>query len=148
MARIDTHHHVIPPDYRKALQKAGIADAGSRALPEWSAEASLQTMSELDVSAPFVSRNDPRVRFKQAEHLLFRGDLLAFEHTTARLGNHASDEWEELLHLISELLSPFLPSSAQCRRHPLRLLYHLFGDLSQVLIQLTLLGELLLALAP
>ena len=30
MLRIDTHHHMIPPDYRKALQKAGIADAGGR----------------------------------------------------------------------------------------------------------------------
>jgi hypothetical protein len=103
---------------------------------------------ELDVSAPFVSRNDPRVGFKEAEDFLFRGDFLAFEHPAAGLGDHASDEWEELLHLISELLSPFLPSSAQCRRNPLRLLHHLFGDLYQVLIQLTLLAELLLALAP
>ena len=31
MLRIDTHHHLVPPDYRKALQKAGIDDAGGRA---------------------------------------------------------------------------------------------------------------------
>ena len=38
MLRIDTHHHLIPPDYRKALQKAGIDEAGQRALPDWSLE--------------------------------------------------------------------------------------------------------------
>ena len=37
--RIDTHHHMIPPDYRTALEKARIADSGGRGLPEWSAEA-------------------------------------------------------------------------------------------------------------
>ncbi len=39
--RIDTHLHLIPPDYRKALQQAGIDEAGGHALPEWSPEASL-----------------------------------------------------------------------------------------------------------
>jgi 6-methylsalicylate decarboxylase len=28
MPRIDTHHHIIPPVYRKALAQSGIADAG------------------------------------------------------------------------------------------------------------------------
>jgi 6-methylsalicylate decarboxylase len=32
MPRIDTHHHMIPPDYAKLLQDTGIADAGGRAL--------------------------------------------------------------------------------------------------------------------
>jgi hypothetical protein len=41
MLRIDTHHHVIPPDYRKALRAAGIDEAGGRTLPEWSPDASL-----------------------------------------------------------------------------------------------------------
>jgi 6-methylsalicylate decarboxylase len=63
MSRIDAHHHMIPPDYRNALQKAGIADAGGRALPEWSAEASLQTMSELDVSAAILSVSAPATTF-------------------------------------------------------------------------------------
>ncbi len=63
MPRIDTHHHMIPPDYRTALQKAGIADAGGRALPGWSPEASLHAMSELDVAAGILSVSAPATTF-------------------------------------------------------------------------------------
>jgi 6-methylsalicylate decarboxylase len=51
MTRVDTHHDMIPPDHRKMLRAAGIDEAGDRALPEWSPEASLHTMAELDVAA-------------------------------------------------------------------------------------------------
>jgi 6-methylsalicylate decarboxylase len=64
--RIDTHHHMIPPDYRSALQKAGIADAGGRELPEWSAEASLNAMSELEVAAAVLSVSTPGTTFLSA----------------------------------------------------------------------------------
>ncbi|GBE65524.1 amidohydrolase [Mycobacterium sp. MFM001] len=63
MARIDTHHHLIPPDYRKALQKAGIDEAGGRALPDWSPEASLQTMAELDIGTAILSVSTPGTTF-------------------------------------------------------------------------------------
>ncbi|HXB85402.1 amidohydrolase family protein, partial [Mycobacterium sp.] len=63
MLRIDTHHHVIPPDYRKALQKAGIAEAGGRELPDWSPEGSLQTMAELDVGTAILSVSTPGTAF-------------------------------------------------------------------------------------
>jgi predicted TIM-barrel fold metal-dependent hydrolase len=63
MSRIDTHHHVIPPDYRKALQKAGIGDAGGRAMPDWSPEASLHAMAELDVAAAILSVSAPATTF-------------------------------------------------------------------------------------
>lgn len=61
--RIDTHHHMIPSDYRKALEKAGIGDAGGRALPEWSVEGSLQTMAELDVGTAILSVSAPGTTF-------------------------------------------------------------------------------------
>ncbi|MCV7228329.1 amidohydrolase family protein [Mycolicibacterium komossense] len=61
--RIDTHHHLIPPDYRKALQRAGIDDAGGRALPDWSPEGSLQTMADLDVSTAILSVSTPGTTF-------------------------------------------------------------------------------------
>ncbi|TMS51836.1 amidohydrolase family protein [Mycobacterium sp. DBP42] len=63
MNRIDTHHHMIPPAYRKALQKAGIDEAGGRALPDWSPEASLQTMAELDVATAVLSVSTPGTTF-------------------------------------------------------------------------------------
>ncbi|OBF81267.1 amidohydrolase [Mycobacterium sp. 852002-51163_SCH5372311] len=63
MLRIDTHHHMIPPDYRKALQKAGIDESGGRAVPDWTPEASLQTMAELDVGAAILSVSTPGTAF-------------------------------------------------------------------------------------
>jgi 6-methylsalicylate decarboxylase len=63
MLRIDTHHHVIPPDYRKALQKAGLSAAGGRELPEWSPEASLQAMADLDVGTAVLSVSTPGTAF-------------------------------------------------------------------------------------
>jgi predicted TIM-barrel fold metal-dependent hydrolase len=59
MLRIDTHHHMIPPDYRKALRRAGIDEAGGRAIPDWSREGSLQTMAELDVGTAILSVSTP-----------------------------------------------------------------------------------------
>lgn len=63
MTRIDTHHHMIPDDYRKALHRAGIADAGGRAMPDWSPEGSLQTMAELDVATAILSVSAPATTF-------------------------------------------------------------------------------------
>ena len=63
MSRIDTHHHIIPADYRKALRNAGIDEAGGRALPDWSPEAALQTMAELDVATAIVSVSTPGTTF-------------------------------------------------------------------------------------
>jgi predicted TIM-barrel fold metal-dependent hydrolase len=63
MLRIDTHHHVIPPDYRKALQQAGLLEAGGRALPDWSPETSLQAMADLDVGTAILSVSTPGTAF-------------------------------------------------------------------------------------
>lgn len=63
MLRIDTHHHIIAPDYRKALRKAGIDEAGGRALPDWSPDAALQTMAELDVATAILSVSTPGTTF-------------------------------------------------------------------------------------
>ncbi|QLL07528.1 amidohydrolase family protein [Mycobacterium vicinigordonae] len=63
MARIDTHHHAIPDFYRAALEKAGIDEAGGRALPQWSPQASLKTMDALDVSTAILSVSTPGTTF-------------------------------------------------------------------------------------
>jgi 6-methylsalicylate decarboxylase len=63
MLRIDTHHHLIPPDYRKVLQQAGLERAGGRQLPDWSPDASLQAMAELDVGTAILSVSTPGTAF-------------------------------------------------------------------------------------
>ena len=63
MQRIDTHHHAIPGDYRNLLRKAGIDEAGGRAVPDWSPGGSLQTMSELDVGTAILSVSAPGATF-------------------------------------------------------------------------------------
>ena len=63
MLRIDTHHHLIPPDYRKALQQAGLTAAAGRELPDWSPEASLQAMAELGVGTAILSISTPGTAF-------------------------------------------------------------------------------------
>jgi predicted TIM-barrel fold metal-dependent hydrolase len=62
MLRIDTHHHAVPDDYRNLLREKGI-DAGGRAIPEWSPEGSLQTMSELGVGTAILSVSTPGTTF-------------------------------------------------------------------------------------
>jgi hypothetical protein len=56
---------MIPPDYRDMLRQAGIDEAGGRALPDWSAEASLQTMADLDIATAILSVSTPARRFCQ-----------------------------------------------------------------------------------
>jgi 6-methylsalicylate decarboxylase len=63
MSRIDTHHHCVPPDYRKALGKAGIDAAGGRAMPEWSVESALETMDALNVGTAIMSVSAPGTTF-------------------------------------------------------------------------------------
>lgn len=63
MLRIDTHHHSVPPGYRKALQKAGIADAGGRVMPDWSVDSALETMDALNVGTGIMSVSAPGTTF-------------------------------------------------------------------------------------
>jgi predicted TIM-barrel fold metal-dependent hydrolase len=77
MSRIDTHHHAIPSFYRDMLRKAKIDEAGGRALPDWSPEASLQTMAELNVGTAILSVSTPGTAFlpKAAEAASLARDL-------------------------------------------------------------------------
>src|SRR5881227_3412117 len=63
MFRIDTHHHLVPPEYRKASRKAGIDQPGGRELPDWSPEGSLQTMAALYVGTAMLSVSTPGTTF-------------------------------------------------------------------------------------
>src|SRR5260370_17974994 len=73
---------------------------------------------------------------------------MPLQHACPRLSDHASYQGEELLDLLTQALGDLLTSSTQCLAHALALAHDLFRRLHQVLIQLTLLGELFFPLAP
>jgi predicted TIM-barrel fold metal-dependent hydrolase len=60
LTRIDTHHHIVPPNYKAWLARQGIA-AGGRAIPDWSADAALELMSRIGVTRSILSVSTPGV---------------------------------------------------------------------------------------
>jgi predicted TIM-barrel fold metal-dependent hydrolase len=58
MLRIDTHHHLIPPDYRNVLTASG-ADVAGRVLPKWTAQSALEAMATLDIGTAILSVSAP-----------------------------------------------------------------------------------------
>ncbi|MBT2408796.1 MULTISPECIES: amidohydrolase family protein [unclassified Streptomyces] len=61
--RVDVHQHLLPPFYRDLLAKAGIAEVGGRALPDWSPEAALDVMDLLGTATAFLSVSTPGTAF-------------------------------------------------------------------------------------
>ncbi|KPI11509.1 amidohydrolase 2 [Actinobacteria bacterium OK074] len=61
--RVDVHQHIVPPFYRDLLAKAGIAEAGGRALPDWSPESALELMDLLGTATAIVSVSTPGTGF-------------------------------------------------------------------------------------
>ncbi|WP_431682567.1 amidohydrolase family protein [Kitasatospora sp. KL5] len=61
--RIDVHQHTVPSLYRDALARAGIADAGGRALPDWSPESALEVMDLLGTATAILSVSTPGTGF-------------------------------------------------------------------------------------
>jgi 6-methylsalicylate decarboxylase len=57
--RIDVHQHLLPPHYTQWLRTRGIADAGGRALPDWSAETALAMMDDVGTATAILSLSAP-----------------------------------------------------------------------------------------
>ncbi|MFF0596155.1 amidohydrolase family protein [Streptomyces antibioticus] len=87
--RIDVHQHVVPAFYRAELAKAGIADAGGRALPDWSPESALRLMDLLGIATSIVSVSTPGTGFLtepgEAAELARRLN----DHSAALVADHA-----------------------------------------------------------
>jgi predicted TIM-barrel fold metal-dependent hydrolase len=58
--RIDTHFHVIPPDYSAWLRGRSV-EAGGLALPDWSAEQAIATMDRFGIETAILSVSTPGV---------------------------------------------------------------------------------------
>ena len=106
MLRIDTHHHMIPPDYRKALRRAGIDEAGGRALPDWSPEGSLQTMDELGVATAILSVSTPGTTF-----LSHPADAVALARDLNDYGAHLVASQPERFGFFATVPMPHLNES-------------------------------------
>jgi 6-methylsalicylate decarboxylase len=58
--RIDTHFHVLPPDYSAWLRSRSV-EAGGLALPEWSSDGALETMDRFGIETAILSVSTPGV---------------------------------------------------------------------------------------
>ena len=59
---------------------------------------------KLNQGTAFVARDGAGVRLEEAEHLLLRCDLLAFEHSATCLSNHPLDQRQHILCLGQQTL--------------------------------------------
>jgi predicted TIM-barrel fold metal-dependent hydrolase len=106
MLRIDTHQHMIPPDYRKALQKAGVDESGGRALPDWSPESALQTMAELDIATAILSVSTPGTTF-----VANPADAVAMAHDVNDYGADLASTRPDRFGFFATLPMPYLNES-------------------------------------
>jgi 6-methylsalicylate decarboxylase len=60
MSRVDTHHHVVPPEYATWLRRRG-AEAGGLPIPDWSPREALALMEERGVETAILSVSTPGV---------------------------------------------------------------------------------------
>jgi len=58
MQRIDVHHHILPPDYLTALQRAGI---DTTTFPDWTPQRSLDVMDKNGIDIAITSISSPGV---------------------------------------------------------------------------------------
>ena len=70
--RIDVHHHIIPPEYVKALADLGITESAGIPFPHWNVESALDVMGRLGIKTAITSISYPGVYFG---NLAFARDL-------------------------------------------------------------------------
>ncbi len=66
--RIDVHHHIIPADYLKAMERAGITDPIPGVdFPSWDVHTTLAAMDRQGIATAIVSISEPGVLFGDME---------------------------------------------------------------------------------
>jgi len=78
--RIDVHHHIVPPEYVKALADLGVTESAGIPFPHWNAETALDVMDRQGIKAAITSISYPGVYFGN----------LAFARELARRCNEIS----------------------------------------------------------
>lgn len=63
VARIDVHHHLLPPQYVKELAKVGVVESGGVPFPQWKPEDSLTMMDRQGIDTAFLSVSSPGLCF-------------------------------------------------------------------------------------
>lgn len=84
--RVDTHNHVVPPDYRAHLIDRGV-DAGGLEIPQWTESGTLAVMDEHGIQTAVLSVSTPGVHFgddAQARVWARRVNEFAAEHRARR----------------------------------------------------------------
>jgi predicted TIM-barrel fold metal-dependent hydrolase len=69
LAKIDVHHHVIPPFYRDAVYDAGGGPSIGR-YPAWTPELAIEIMDRHDIAVAMLSEAQPGVQFLSGEAAL------------------------------------------------------------------------------
>lgn len=59
--KIDVHQHIVPPAYSAWLRSKGLAEAGGREIPAWSADEALALMDKFGIARAVLSVSTPGV---------------------------------------------------------------------------------------
>ncbi|HHR3897959.1 TPA: amidohydrolase family protein [Salmonella enterica] len=110
--KIDTHQHIVPPFYKKWLEKNGI-DAGGLPVPEWTVEGAISLMDDnsirkgiLSVSTPGVHLGDnTEARTKAREVNEFSAEIV--DQHPSRFGYFATLTLPDVEGAIEEALYAF-----------------------------------------
>ncbi len=57
--KVDVHHHIIPPEYVKMLDEAGVTDSMGNRFPEWSVQKDIELMDRLGIRKAVMSISAP-----------------------------------------------------------------------------------------
>lgn len=102
--RMDVHHHLLPPFYRAALQRAGVGDFAGLALPEWTVERSLDLLDTQGIQAAILSLPAPGVDI---------GDAHAAVELARRCNEYAADLVQRYPRRFGSFATVPLPATAE-----------------------------------